>query len=207
MRIRGEIIKVAASLRNERAMGRVNDGWVDARELKALHNPLADALYTYANTNSVFENNNSAKMKPGVAASMVKIRQAARSLSPIIDAAAAAAKRNPHQHESFALYLRDAAAAAGLKGPARAALMTACTAATPRDDSGEWPTAAKIKAVLTNAVGKLKAADGAVIVDLKRPFAAPTSSKNNIVTGLEVDRTPSVIGKTSIALLTYAATL
>ena len=38
-------------------------------------------------------------------------------------------------------------------------------------------------------------------------FANPTSKKDGIVTGQEVDRTPALTGKTSTTLLEYAATL
>lgn len=46
---------------------------------------------------------------------------------------------------------------------------------------------------------------GAQIVDFANPDQAPTSSPDGIITGLEVDRTPSVVGQTSRTLLRYAS--
>jgi hypothetical protein len=199
-----ELRKVLGSLANDRAKGRVNDGYVDAREAATVKGDLAKKLFAFY----------SRQFKPTKAeglrarATFAQIDKAFAKLSPIVDAGFKAFKGHEDDFDNGpGDALRKAAAEAKLPPKGRATLMTALNGATTRSDGGEWPTAEDVKWVLRNAVSKLKASDGALIVDFARANRAPASKKDKVVTGLEVDRTPAATGNTLRAMLEYAQSL
>ncbi len=203
--LRAELQKAVSTLSNERGKGRINDGYVDAREAGLSSNPLVPLLYRFTDTSPDF-----ARAKPqtpkSVSASFEAIAKAVRQLEPLVTKAFEAFKANPSEYEDDpANAFRAVAKDAGLSTAGRVTLLTALNGATTRSDGGRGPTAADVQQVLWNGLDKLKGADGAQIVDFDRPDAAPVSVKDGVVTALELQRTPSVQGKTSVALLEFAA--
>jgi hypothetical protein len=203
-----QISRALSSLSNERAKGRINDGYVDAREAALVKGELAAELY------KLFDSGKLGKAAPTPAkelaakASIAKINQALAKLEPIVDKGFKL--MNPDADdvwEDQKAALRKAANEAGLPAAARSALLTALNGASSRGDGDSGPDAADVKQLLRNAAAKLKGADGALIVNFAHPERKPQSKKDGIVSGLEVDRTPAVTGMTSRALLEYAATL
>jgi hypothetical protein len=203
--IRAQLDKAATTLSNERAASRINDGYVDAGEAASSKNPVVGKLYQFADASPAFTKFRVVKSGPDTSATVEQLERALSTLSPVIDAAAAMMKANPDRYQTFELAARDAARNARLSKEGRAALLSAVSGATPRNESGESASASAVKAVLSNGLTKLKGADGAQIVDFKT-FVV-TSQKDGVVTSTEVDRTPAVVGFTSEALLKFAATL
>ncbi len=207
--VRAQISKAIASLANERAKGRVNDGYVDKREVGLIKGDVAKEIYKVVDSGKLGNNAAPTPAKElALKAPLTKVAAAVKKLELIID-------------QGFKLYdasndddgmglsnaLRKAANDAGLSSSGRAAILTALNGATSRGDGDSGPSASAVKQLLRNAVDKLKASDGAQIVDLANPSKAPVSKKDGVVTGLELDRTPAATGMTSRALLEYAATL
>lgn len=206
--VKSLISRTLTSLANEKAKGRVNDGYVDKREVGLLKSDLAEALYKFVDQGPV----NRAAPTPAKdlkqKASFAQIDKAVKALLPIVDKGF---KLYDPQHDDDGLGLqkaiRKAAFDAGLPPAARATLTTAVNGATSRGDGDRGPDAAAVKRLLTNAASKLKESDGALIVDFAKLSKAPTSKKDKFVTGLEVDRTPAATGNTLRALLEYAGSL
>lgn len=206
--IRAELTRALSTLGNERAKGRINDGYVDAREASLSKNELTKLLFDYVDTNQKFAHG---KPPEGAAvaqhATFAQLDRALASILPVVDAGFALQKQDPSRYEALEDAMREAARQAGLSSKARAALMTGVNGSTSRGDGDSGPRAADVKRILTYGVDRLKGADGAQIVDFDAPQRAPTSRKDRVVTGLEASRTPSVVGKTSLALLEYADSL
>lgn len=206
--IRAEVTKATNAMFRESALGRVNDGYIDGRELRALDNPLADALHSYMDTNRSFDFWNKPKMNVSVKATTAKIASAVETLRPVVDAATELLKKDPAKYDDLLVNaLREAANAAGLSTKGRVALLTACNGVTSRGDGSAGPDGAEVIAALERAQTKLVKADGAKIVDLANPDAKPKSKKDGVITGEEVDRTPALTGKTAVTLLEYASSL
>ncbi len=200
------LTRAGSALANEKASTRINDGYIDSREAGLRATPVTEALYRYTETNKIFDTKNAANMQPGVKASLAQIEKAAASLAPVLASADALMAANPTKYDTYGDAVREAAIAAGLSKEARTCVMTAVAGAA-EGERGSDPSAADVKVLLSRGAAKLKSADGAQIVDLANPELAAESKKDGIVTGLEVDRTPSVVGQTSRTLLRYASTL
>ncbi|MCC6806600.1 MAG: hypothetical protein IT381_04185 [Deltaproteobacteria bacterium] len=204
--VREQVSRAQGSLANEKAKGRINDGYIDSREAELSKNPVALPLYKWflKKTKSVETDPKFLKAKATVA----QVNQAAKALLPIVDAGFKLYDpKNDDGGDGLATALRKACNAAGLSSRGRAVVLTALNGATTRSDGGDAPSATEVKALITNAQSKLKLADGALIVDFDAPEEKPTSKKDGVITGLEVDRTPAVTGMTSRALLQFAATV
>lgn len=206
--VREQIAKAAGSLANERAKGRVNDGYVDKREAALVKGDLAAALYKLIDSPKFGGSKPTAAADLAKKATIANIEKAFRNLAPVVDTAFRAYDA-AHDDDGNGLSnaIRKAASDAGISTAGRAAILTAANGATSRGDGDSGPTAADVKRLLSNAVDKLKGSDGAAIVDFAHPSKAPTKKKDGRVTGLELDRTPAATGMTSRALLAYAATL
>jgi hypothetical protein len=207
--VREQVSKALSTLTNERAKGRVNDGYVDRREAGLAKTELASEVYALVDSGELGANSKpTAASDLGRRASIAKIERAVKNLGPVITAGF---KRydpdNDDDGEGLGRALRAAAAEAGLSSLGRAAILTALNGATTRADGASPPSSAAVKQLLANAVTKLKQSDGAAIVDFARPSKAPTSKRDGIVTGLELDRTPAATGMTSRVVLQYASTL
>ena len=201
--IRDQIAAAAKGLGNDRVKGRVYDGYIDGREAAAVEGDVAAALYQMLDAAGRATPQSELRAR----ATHAQIDKALARLSPIIDAGFKLHRANTDPTELPAGSLGEAARRAGLSPAGRAALLTALNGATSRNDGSGSPGPAEVKAILRNAQAKLKASDGAAVVDLSRPQRAPVKNKDNVTTGVELDRTPAATGMTSRALLKYASTL
>ena len=201
--VRDQIAAAAKGLGNDRVRGRVYDGYIDGREAAAIEGEVAATLYKMLDA----AGRATPKTELTARATHAQIDRAIARLAPIIDSAFRLHRANRDPTEVLAGSFTEAARRAGLSPVGRAALMTALNGATSRSDGSGSPGPADVKAVLRNAQAKLKASDGAAIVDLANPQRAPTKKKDGVTTGLELDRTPAATGMTSRALLKFAGTL
>ena len=207
--IRAEVSRALSSLSNERAKGRVNDGYVDKREAALVKGDLAAGVYKLVDSGVLGANSKPTAAKElALKAPLTKVAAALKVLEPIIDAGFKAfdASGDP-DWEGPAAALRKAANDAGLSSKGRAAILTALNGATTRSDGGDYPGAADVKQLLRNAQAKLKLSDAAQVVDFAHPERKPVVKKDGIVSGIELDRTPAATGMTSRALLEYSASL
>jgi hypothetical protein len=203
-----QLEKAAASVENETAKGRVNDGYVDGREGAALKSDVAKAYYKFVSTTQVIAHKATPAAELNVRASKTQVQKALTKLGPIIDAGFKLYDpKNDDDGDGLAKALRQASNDAGLSGFGRAAILTALNGASDHGDWGGSPSPADVKRLLSSAQSKLKQSDGASIVDLNHPTKAPAKKKDGVTTGVELDRTPAATGMTSRALLKFASTL
>ncbi len=205
--MRAQIDTATNSLANERAKGRINDGYIDSREAHAIKNPLAGAIFEWLL--GVAQTPQPSKKDLELSATTAQLDQALENLEKAVDAAFKKFKRGGSYGDLVGA-IREACKEQKLPETARSAIMIGMNGKTGRGDNGtleSTPSIAEVKQALRNAVSKLKNADGAAIVDFKHPERAPKSKKDGIITGLEVDRTPSVTGQAAHAVLRYASSL
>jgi hypothetical protein len=206
--VRAQITRSNSSLINETAKGRVNDGYIDSREASLLKTETAAALFKFYDQGPVSRSAPTPARELKARASLAQISSAVRTLLPIVDKGFKAYDpNNDDDGMGLSKAMRQAAIDAGLSPAARATLLTAVNGATSRGDGDSGPSAKSVKALITNAQAKLRDSDGAEVVDFARPDKKPASKKDGVITGLEVDRTPSAQGKTLRALLEYAQSL
>jgi hypothetical protein len=209
--IRAELRKAQSSLSNERAKGRVNDGYVDDREAAAVKSPVAKEVYAYLSAQSKV----SAPADAKVHATMAQLGKAYDKLSDVVDDAFKKFKTVPNGNYPELIWaMRSEAKKAGIGAQGVAALVIATNGVTGRGDNGSLtdggnslPKASEVKHALKNARTKLVAADGAAVVNFEHAEKAPVSKNDGVITGLEVDRTPLVQGKAAHAFLAYAGSL
>ncbi|MDX2012120.1 MAG: hypothetical protein SFW67_18140 [Myxococcaceae bacterium] len=202
------IERVERRLGNERAPGRVNDGFVDAHEARLLQSRGATATFEF------LEARFPATLTTGTGATATtrQLDVALATLVRTVDAAFRSLPASPApDFRRVVTALRTASASADLPKPARDAITSAANAVTGRGAGGSLteagatpPTASGIKAALRRAHAALRSADGAVIVDLSNPQPSRTSKRDGVVSELEVSRTRSAQGKTARALFEFA---
>ncbi|MFZ5471042.1 MAG: hypothetical protein ACOZIN_16570 [Myxococcota bacterium] len=205
--VQQQVGRALRSLENERAKGRVNDGYVDKREAAAIKNPLAGAIHEWLSTVSEMPRTSAAELR--ARATAAQLGQALKTLESVTDEAFKLFGRKG-DYGDLTKAVREACRAAKVSSQGVSALLIAVNGKTSRGDNGTLetpPKAAEVKQALRSAVSKLKTADGAQIVDFRHPEAKPTAKRDGVITGLEVDRTPGVTGKAARALLRYASTL
>jgi len=150
--LNGPLAKVIRSLTNDRAKGRINDGYVDKREAGLQKSDLAKELYKLVDSGKLGNNSAPTPAKElAVKAPLTKVAAAVKKLEAIIDKGFAAyAQSGDPIYEGPAPKLVAAAKAAGLSAAGRAAMMTAFNGATSRSDGSGFPSAAGVKQVLRN---------------------------------------------------------
>jgi hypothetical protein len=203
------IERTERQLRDERAPGRVNDGFVDAREVALLRSAGATATFEFLQGRFPATVTTAAGAK-------ATVRQLDRALETLLNTVDVAFKTLPKRpapdYRQIVAALRTAGA--GLPKPARDALTLAANAATGRGAGGSLteagatpPTARTIKDALRRAHAAVRSADGAVVVDLESPNQAGASRRDGVVTELELSRTWAVRGEAARALFDFATSL
>ena len=157
--------KAISSLTNERAKGRVNDGYVDDREAAAVKGPVAKEVYAYLSAQSKV----SAPADAKVHATKAQLGKAYDKLADVVDDAFKKFKTVPNgNYPELISAMRSEAKKAGIGAQGVAALVIATNGVTGRGDNGSLtdggnslPKASEVKHALKNAQTKLVAADGA----------------------------------------------
>ena len=203
------IERTARRLRDERAPGRVNDGFIDAREAALLGSRAASATFEFLEGRFPA----TVSMAEGRTATVKNLDRALSTLLETVDAAFATLPKRPapdYRQVSAALRL----AGAALPKPARDALVIAANAVTGRGAGGSLtearatpPSAKDIKAALRRAHAAVTSADGAMVVDPAAPNRPGASRLDGVVSELELSRTRAVRGQAARALFDFAATL
>jgi hypothetical protein len=203
------IERTERQLRDERAPGRVNDGFVDAREVALLRSPAATATFEFLQGRFPATGTTA----DGAKATVRQLDRALETLLKTVDAAFKTLPKRPApDYRQVVTALR--AAGAGLPKPARDALVIAANAVTGRGAGGSLtdgratpPASSDIKDALRRAHAALRSADGAQVEDLVSPVRPGASRRDGVVTELEMSRTRAVRGKTSRALFDFARSL